>query len=1093
MRTHKSYSEIGAACAAVLRNRKTGRALAHSLEDLSFALNSNVDKGTEEVYDMVALPLSMVLRAATGEDNWDGPQLAVQREGATLAAMDCLLAMARMVRQGLKDKTTSSVAAEKQVSQILHWLSHFLQDYRKHPEEASLKASEVAIFCYGRVLPLAFPARGGGEDAGPFTRSVPTAGCHVAFALDQSAEVAGRGSRGSKAVVRELLAATEAMAAYLAADLDVLAFFLPGIASKVSALLLLAAGKGQTAAGGGARQCVTGPMASSGCVCGALSCLGTVLISCFRGEGGSEDDGESRGEAHLRKLREMAAQAAAGVAPEGGEGEVEEVAEEETVAEAGPKGQFLVRRDSRWVKESCSRVEGLLASFLPDLCGHDSPSVRRSVLSLVSQAMGSCPPLERSRPFLECLLALAHDSDSEISDKASNLVYAYGERHRCKGGERWELLETADGLFEEYASRLVPAAKHTSSLPLLAKKLSSLLCLGRGGYLAHLHSNRRDLLTKFLDSLRQCFSFDVIKATEATGPLIWVKGETMAVAAAVLPRMQPNFAFLHTPQDYRAAAMICAALAASSLLAQASDRVPVFDFVVRHCTSCLELPDAASHAWCLRAMSSCAMAAEVVASCGGEEGSMAGHGTHGAPEAVQERRRESLRSAIALLVEELTQEGLWAEISTMGAHAGASRCSQLACVSLESLGAFAAALGRDFADRYDFLPQALFILLDRLGDEMDPRSARSADLALRCVCHHCGHESVSSLLYDNSDYLVDGLVLRLMHLDLHPSAPRMLAAVVKIARGAGEGNFLDFVALVREPFAMIASNMSVYARHLHGRHAQAHVSILSLLAEVCQLGSLELSPGRAVLADQTDDRPPLTAEEEGRREEAVAFIVETSSLVATQASELLHAWERLRWDLLDAIDHSVSALAACQDLPRRGRAKKEGEAEQGGLLPTIATAWPQLMRASEGRARGRCLRTAARLACCGGKFATSRVTKDLWPALNSMIAGGDDAGRCEALVALTEVCASETGRLALSHRTSLRCARSLASLCRDLDRRAAKNTPPPLVDALARSLNALKEADPDAVLGMLLDPETKPLSQTSSPRRARLASPSVVF
>ena len=129
MRTHKSYSEIGAACAAVLRNRKTGRALAHSLEDLSFALNSNVDKGTEEVYDMVALPLSMVLRAATGENNWDGPQLAVQREGATLAAMDCLLAMARMVRQGLKDKTTSSVAAEKQVSttprpRLRPWRNH---------------------------------------------------------------------------------------------------------------------------------------------------------------------------------------------------------------------------------------------------------------------------------------------------------------------------------------------------------------------------------------------------------------------------------------------------------------------------------------------------------------------------------------------------------------------------------------------------------------------------------------------------------------------------------------------------------------------------------------------------------------------------------------------------------------------------------------------------------------------------------------------------------------------------------------------------------------------------------------------------------
>ena len=381
-----------------------------------------------------------------------------------------------------------------------------------------------------------------------------------------------------------------------------------------------------------------------------------------------------------------------------------------------------------------------------------------------------------------------------------------------------------------------------------------MLCLGRGGYLAHLHSNRRDLLTKFLDSLRQCFSFDVIKATEATGPLIWVKGETMAVAAAVLPRMQPNFAFLHTPQDYRAAAMICAALAAASLLAQASDRVPVFDFVVRHCTSCLEprTPPATRGASGRCPLRHGGRGGRLR---GGEEGSMAGHGTHGAPEAVQERRRESLRSAIALLVEELTQEGLWAEISTMGAHAGALQV-------LSARLRLAGVPGASPRPSVGILPTVTTSCLRRSSSCWTGLATRwtqgQPDLltALRCVCHHCGHESVSSLLYDNSDYLVDGLVLRLMHLDLHPSAPRMLAAVVKIARGAGEGNFLDFVALVREPFAMIASNMSVYARHLHGRHAQAHVSILSLLAEVCQLGSLELSPGRAVLADQTDDRPP---------------------------------------------------------------------------------------------------------------------------------------------------------------------------------------------------------------------------------------------
>ena len=41
----------------------------------------------------------------------------------------------------------------------------------------------------------------------------------------------------------------------------------------------------------------------------------------------------------------------------------------------------------------------------------------------------------------------------------------------------------------------------------------------------------------------------------------------------------------------------------------------------------------------------------------------------------------------------------------------------------------------------------------------------------------------------------------------------------------------------------------------------------------------------------------------------------------------------------------------------------------------------------------------------------------------------------------------------------------LASLCRDLDRRAARAAPPPLVDALARSLNALKRRTRTPFLG----------------------------
>ena len=198
----------------------------------------------------------------------------MQREGATLAAMDCLLAMARMVRQGLKDKTTSSVAAEKQSLPNSPLALPLLQDYRKHPEEASLKASEVAIFCYGRVLPLAFPARGGERTQGPSPGLCPPPGATSPCPRPECGG-GGEGVEGVEGCGEGVWRRTEAMAAYLAADLDVLAFFLPGIASKVSALLLLAAGKGPDGGGGRCPPVSRAPWRRQRCG-GALSCLGTV-------------------------------------------------------------------------------------------------------------------------------------------------------------------------------------------------------------------------------------------------------------------------------------------------------------------------------------------------------------------------------------------------------------------------------------------------------------------------------------------------------------------------------------------------------------------------------------------------------------------------------------------------------------------------------------------------------------------------------------------------------------------------------------------------------------------------------------------------
>ena len=84
-----------------------------------------------------------------------------------------------------------------------------------------------------------------------------------------------------------------------------------------------------------------------------------------------------------------------------------------------------------------------------------------------------------------------------------------------------------DRLFLDFVGKLVPAAKDTSSssFTLLAKKVSSLLCLGRCMYMRHLYKEKLPHLAKFLNALTQCFTFDATLApssVESGGPgLIW--------------------------------------------------------------------------------------------------------------------------------------------------------------------------------------------------------------------------------------------------------------------------------------------------------------------------------------------------------------------------------------------------------------------------------------------------------------------------------------------------------------------------------------------------------------------------------------------
>ena len=1104
----KTLADISVACAAVLKHRKT-RSRGHgklvtSLEELSFSLNANVDKCSLEILDVVYLPLSLLIQASMeekeaeskGEDRMTEAAAthdmieSSTKENVLLAGLDCLLAFVRALREGRKKEVITSQEIDKMTTSVFLWLSHFLQHHKDFSEEVNLKIAEILQFFFQRFLPLTniLQANGEAEPEGHMTSQVaPHMGCHIAFTLDQACHVSAKGSLGSKQLVKVVLASLNSIIKYISQNQKLLAFFLPGIVSKLSVLLLQAVGKSMKhlsseTRGESSRLSVTGPMANSLCIEQAVECLESVIVGCFEQYEHKKED-IPRHEIHRDKLQQIV------MGSQGLESldRLKDATATQKKTKTSCSNEFLVDCDNDWYLSSFQRVEEMLRRYLPQLCGHPSHVVRKCIIHCISRVMENCIQFETSKSFLECLLALSHDDDTSISDKASESVYQYGEKYQAQKNLQVDMLREVDSLFIDYVDAIVSSAKNTSSLTLLAKKISALLCLGRGSYMKHLYREMTPYLTKLIDALRQCFSFDVMKTMESSGPLIWVKsskdtkeesrGETYQSAAVVLPRMHSNFAFLHNVEDYNAATMMCRTLGIISLEAQCTESVPVFDYIVQNYLDVFESCDNSSQMWYLRATSYCTMMSEMIVGC--KENVRNTESSVSAPESMQIRKLKYLSSSISLMIEQHTSQKLWTD-AVEGTH---PRCAQLGCVLLESLGVFSRVLGSVFTDKYEFLPSTLYLLLDKFGEEHKTIQL-SAELSLQCICYHCDYTSIADLLFQNSDYLIDTLVNQLMHLELYPRATRSFKAVVKVMQN---DNCIKFLNLIREPFQIISRNMSVYARHLFTEHVDDYICILEVLSGVCLAGAemlwkmhgkggqwKELEDGREeVLGDELDMiEYPLGGVNCEDHKDIAVFIADTCSSSALQCAELLHNFPKFGCPpMLDSISCSIKALKlAGQIIEAIEKAEDGSDADAIGkmnaneapvpkLLPTIASIWSQLMLLLQVSRKPllieRCLGTITCIVHCGGKFLMSRVTKELWPLLNVFMKQGMAQNRigprkstlsfdvyeisstnpkhtiqiqCAALNAVSSICTSPTGRETLSHRTTLMCASTLTSL-----------------------------------------------------------------
>lgn len=277
--------------------------------------------------------------------------------------------------------------------------------------------------------------------------NAPGLGHALSTLVGVAAAEAGAGLRGSRVLLAEALRAMRLLLRCVGGA-DDLAFFLPGVASGVSKVLMRAAGGG--ASGGGHTAAVAGAAASGEGIAEGVNALAELFAIVM-------DD-----EANAAALTEQAANSAAATANSSADGngvaeqfrglavaasseaKVKGAAAAHTagastarnegqggVSHHGPPEALRVRRDAAWLSATAARLAPYLDASLAPLCTHARARVRRCVAACCARLLGGCArSLGGSAEVpLRCLLCLALDDDRQAARTARRALLAVVAAH----------------------------------------------------------------------------------------------------------------------------------------------------------------------------------------------------------------------------------------------------------------------------------------------------------------------------------------------------------------------------------------------------------------------------------------------------------------------------------------------------------------------------------------------------------------------------------------------------------------------------------------------------------------------------------------